>query len=113
VLEQTKWRYDISIISSHTYAFKSFLNSNEQEQSSQLFKQVEIYFLYCGYYSKKSLNELPPDNIFYEFLKSVCPLFKEKFTEWTQASQVMNIRINPKLLNNIFKRLTFYADRDK
>ena len=73
---------------------------------------MQLYLLYCAYYSKKSLNQLPSDNIFNEFLLGVCPKFKEFFPEWNQKSNVAT-KINPKMLNNIFKRLTFYSDRER
>ena len=72
---------------------------------------MQIYILYSAYYSKKSLNELPADNIFGEFFSEVSPNFKEDFLEWTQRSN-MPSKINPKTLNAIFKRLTYQVDRD-
>ena len=76
VLEETKWKYEIEAIARHASQFKPFMNSNEQEEGSKMFKEVEVYFLYCGYYSKKSLNDLPAENIFNDFLKSICSHFR-------------------------------------
>lgn len=78
--------------------------------------------MYCSFYSKKSLNELPSDgkstkghkfNGLTGYLKSLCKKFNSYFQEWTQKSNVSNIKINPKILNSIFKRLTYYTDRDQ
>jgi hypothetical protein len=76
-------------------------------------RKLEVYLLFCSFYSKKSLNEFPGDDIYMGYLKSLCPKFKEHFQEWTgSSSNILNIKINPKTLNNIFKRLTFYAGRE-
>lgn len=48
---------------------------------------------------------------FDELFDELCPDFKDKFPEWTQNSK-MPSRINPKTLNNIFKKLTYQFDRD-
>lgn len=66
---------------------------------------VQIYILYCAYFSKKSLNELQSDNMFITFAQEVCPRFKELFSEWTQRLSIF-AKINPKQMNAIFKRLT-------
>jgi len=51
-------------------------------------KQLEIYFLYCSFYSKKSLNELPTDgksnkghkfNGLTSYLKTLCKKFNVYF----------------------------------
>lgn len=49
--------------------------------------------------------------MFITFCQEICPRFKDFFPEWTQ-SYGMGARINPKQLNNIFKRLTFGLERD-
>jgi len=98
------------------------VHSSEIEGQSKASKQLEIYFLYCSFYSKKSLNELPSDgkstkghkfNGLTGYLKSLCKKFNIYFQEWTQKSNVSNIKINPKILNSIFKRLTYYTDREQ
>lgn len=52
---------------------------------------------------------MPFDNIFSVFLREMNSDFKECFQEWTQGSGLAN-KINPKLLNRIFKKLTFYSE---
>jgi uncharacterized membrane protein len=76
-------------------------------------KNLQIYLLFCAYYSKKSLNELNTENMFNHFLNNTCPRFKEKFNEWSLTSGIVNIKINPKILNNIFKRLTSNTEKEK
>jgi hypothetical protein len=39
--------------------------------------------------------------------------FKERYQEWAEAAGVTKIRINPKLLNGIFRRLTSFQEREK
>ncbi len=39
----------------------------DSEGQSVEVKLMEIYILYCAYFSKKSLNELPADNMFITF----------------------------------------------
>lgn len=109
VLEETKFRYDMDCIRRHSHKFNSFILLPDSEASNVDMKLMQIYILYCAYYSKKSLNELPQENIFGEFFKEICPEFKERYPEWTQQSGVAN-KINPKMLNKIFKKLTFYSD---
>jgi len=112
VFEETKWKYDIDCIQKKAYDYESYVHSSESTITDAT-KNLQIYLLYCSYYSKKSLNDFPSENIFMGFLKSLCPRFKDYFQEWTIPSTVSNIKINPKILNNIFKRLTFYSGRDE
>jgi hypothetical protein len=37
--------------------------------------------------------------------------FKEHYQEWVDVSGMTKIRINPKVLNHIFKKLTSYHER--
>lgn len=78
----------------------------DSETSNVDVKLMEVYILYCAYFAKKSLNELPHDNAFLGFCQEVCPKFKDFFPEWTQSSGT-GVKINPKQLNAIFKRLTY------
>ena len=64
VLEETKFRFDIECIRRHSHKFHSFILLPDSENSNSDIKLIQIYILYCAYYSKKSLNELPPENIF-------------------------------------------------
>ena len=111
MLEETKFRYHLDSIQKHSHHFNSFILLPDSEHSNPDIKLIQIYILYCAFYSKKSLNELPPENIFNEFFNEVCHKFKEYFSEWTSQSGLAN-KINPKMLNKIFKRLSFYAEQN-
>ena len=69
-------------------------------------KNLQIYLLYCAYYSKKSLNDLSSENFYNHFLKGINEKFKDRYQEWTESSGVTKIKVNPKTLNIIFKKLT-------
>jgi hypothetical protein len=69
---------------------------------------LQLYLLFCAYYSKKSLNEMPPESTLNVFLRTVSEKFKEKYQEWTEGSGVTKIRINPKVLNGIHRKLTSF-----
>jgi hypothetical protein len=92
-------------IKKHSSHFKSYIMISDSEISNENLKMVEIYILYCAYFSKKSLNEMQGENIFVDFAQDVCPRFLELFTEWTQRLSIFG-KINPKQLNTIFKRLS-------
>jgi hypothetical protein len=53
------------------------------------------------------------DGVYNIFLKSINEKFKERYQEWAEASGVTKIKINPKLLNIIYKKLTSFQDREK
>jgi len=46
-------------------------------------------------------------------LRTISEKFKERYQEWTEISAVNKIRINPKILNNIFKKLTSFQEKEK
>ncbi len=122
VFEETKWKFDIDCIAEHEPEFVSYAHVTDFEGINRAVKQLEVYFLFCGFYSKKSLNELPVDGksskghnfsgLTHYLKNQVCKKFNLHFQEWTQKSNVSNVKINPKVLNSIFKRLTFYSDRE-
>lgn len=55
-LEETKWRFDTECIRKHLSHFKSYTMLPDSEAQSVEVKLMEIYILYCAYFSKKSLN---------------------------------------------------------
>lgn len=113
VFEESKWRYDSELISSFAHEFKSFVHIYESENPHGMIKNLQIYLLFCSYYSKKSLNELLHDGLHSLFLRTVNDKFRERYQEWAEASGVTKIRINPKLLNLIFRKLTSFQEKEK
>lgn len=111
VLEETKWQYDLRILEGNVLEFKSFVHIYESENPNGLIRNLQAYLLFCAYYSKKSLNEIPPDASIHIFLRTVSDKFKEKYQEWTEVSGVTKIRINPKVLNGIHRKLTSFQDK--
>jgi hypothetical protein len=75
-----------------------------------MIKNLQIYLLFCSFYSKKSLNE-NSDGVYNMFLKNINSKFKERYQEWAEASGVTKIKINPKTLNNIYKKLTSFQEK--
>lgn len=53
------------------------------------------------------------DGLYNIFLRTVNDKFKERYQEWAEASGVTKIRINPKLLNLIFRKLTSFQEKEK
>jgi hypothetical protein len=76
IFEETKWRYDLEAISAWGHEFKSFVHIYESENPNGLIRNLQIYLLFCAYYSKKSLNETPADASLHVFLKTVSEKFK-------------------------------------
>lgn len=113
VFEESKWRYDSELISSLAPHFKSFVHIYESENPHGMIKNLQIYLLFCSYYSKKSLNELLHDGLYTLFLRTLHDKFRERYQEWAESSGVTKIRINPKLLNLIFRKLTSFQDKEK
>lgn len=113
VLEESKWRYDIEPIALCVNTFTPCLHVPEAENPHGKVRQLEIYLLFCAYYSKKSLNDIQTEGAFHYFLNSVSPDFKERYQEWSENAGVMRIRINPKNLNIIFRKLTSFGHREK
>ena len=93
--------------------FKPFVHIPESENSNGLVKNLQVYLLFCAYYSKRSLNDINNEGIFNHFLKSIGVHFKERYNQWTETSGILKIRINPKTLNIIFRKLTSFQERDK
>lgn len=113
VFEECKWRYDIDMISACVDDFKSFMHIPEAENPHGMIKNLQIYLLFCAYYSKRSLNDITQEGIYNHFLKTISERFKERYQEWTDLSGVTKIKINPKMLNLIFKKLTSFNDKEK
>ena len=76
-------------------------------------KNLQVYLLFCAYNSKRTLNDIKDEGIYNHFLKSISSHFKEKYNQWTESSGILKNRINPKVLNVLFKKLTSFQDRDK
>ena len=53
------------------------------------------------------------DGVFNIFLKGINEKFKERYQDWAEISGVTKIRINPKLLNVIYKKLTSFQEKEK
>lgn len=113
VFEESKWRYDSELISSLAPHFKSFVHIYESENPHGMIKNLQIYLLFCSYYSKKSLNEHLHEGLHASFLRPLHDHFRERYQEWAESSGVTKIRINPKLLNLIFRKLTSFQDKEK
>jgi hypothetical protein len=67
VFEETKWHYANDCIRRHCARFRPHILISDSEAYSDSLKMVEIYVLYCAYFSKSSLNELGGENIFLSF----------------------------------------------
>jgi hypothetical protein len=85
----------------------------EAENPHGMIKNLQVYLLFCAYYSKRSLNDITQEGIYNHFLKTISERFKERYQEWTDLSGVTKIKINPKMLNLIFKKLTSFNDKEK
>ena len=46
-------------------------------------------------------------------MNSISHHFKDRYNQWTEVSGIFKNRINPKILNILFKKLTSFQDRDK
>lgn len=112
VLEESKWRYDLELLGDVAGEFKPYVHIYESENPQGQIRSLQVYLLFCSYYAKKSLND-STDALYTYFLKGVSERFKERYQEWIEASGVNKIRINPKLLNSIFRRLTSFDEREK
>lgn len=74
----TKWNYELKAISEHVHAgFTPYIPLPESEGEEQ--EKLQAYMLYCGYYAKKSLNELPADNMFATFFYKTSPRFPKNY----------------------------------
>lgn len=51
------------------------------------------------------------DGVYSIFLKGINDKFKEKYQDWAENSGVTKIRINPKLLNSIYRKLTSFQEK--
>lgn len=56
VFEESKWKYEIDAIVKHSHDFNSYIHISEAEGNQESIKNLQIYLLFCAYYSKKSLN---------------------------------------------------------
>jgi hypothetical protein len=77
-----------------------------------MIKNLQIYLLFCAYYSKKSLNDITQEAIYNSFFRTISDKFKERYQEWYEASGI-KVKINPKLLNVIFRKLTMFQDKER
>lgn len=111
-LEESKWRYDLELLSGFAREFKPYVHFYESENPNGEVRSLQVYLLFCSYYAKKSLND-NCDNLYNYFLRTVSDRFRERYQEWAETSGVNKIRINPKLLNAIFRRLTSFQEREK
>jgi hypothetical protein len=82
VLEETKWQYDLRILEGNSSEFKSFVHIYESENPNGLIRNLQAYLLFCAYYSKKSLNDIPVDASIHIFLRTISDKFKDKYQEW-------------------------------
>lgn len=112
VLEESKWRYDLELLGAFATEFKPYVHFYESENPQGEVRRLQVYLLFCSYYAKKSLND-NTDALYNHFLRTVSERFRERYQEWAEAAGVTKIRINPKLLNGIFRRLTSFQEREK
>lgn len=107
MLEESKWRFDLELLAEVGREFKSYVHIYESENPLGQIRSLQAYLLFCSYYAKKSLNDTT-DALYNHFLKGVSVKFRERYQEWIEAAGVNKIRINPKLLNTIFRRMTSF-----
>lgn len=107
ILEESKWRFDLDLLAEVAGEFKPYVHIYESENPQGQIRHLQAYLLFCSYYAKKSLND-NTDALYNQFLKGVSERFREKYQEWIEAAGVNKIRINPKLLNTIFRRMTSF-----
>jgi hypothetical protein len=112
VLEESKWRYELELLAVLGQEFKPYVHIYESENPQGEVRSLQVYLLFCSYYAKKSLND-NTDALYTHFLRGVSERFRERYQEWAECAGVTKIKINPRLLNGIFRRLTSFEDREK
>ena len=104
ICQDSKWKYDNDIISSCALEFKPFVHIPESENPNGLVKNLQVYLLFCAYNSKRTLNDIKDQGIYNFFLNSISHHFKDRYNQWTEVSGIFKNRINPKILNILFKK---------
>jgi hypothetical protein len=81
VLEESKWKYDLELLSVLGQEFKPYVQIYESENPNGEVRSLQVYLLFSSYYAKKSLND-SIDSLYNNFLRGVSERFRERYQEW-------------------------------
>jgi hypothetical protein len=81
VLEESKWKYDLELLSVLGQEFKPYVHIYESENPNGEVRSLQVYLLFSSYYAKKSLND-SIDSLYNNFLRGVSERFRERYQEW-------------------------------
>ena len=81
MLEESKWKYDLELLSVLGQEFKPYVQIYESENPNGEVRSLQVYLLFSSYYAKKSLND-SIDSLYNNFLRGVSERFRERYQEW-------------------------------